>query len=227
VHHWPRIFVLMSCIVLSACSTMIKSEVTSFHEWPQDLQDKSYAFVQTREQANNLEYRNYQNLVRAELRRLGFVENMSAPPAKLSISMEYQMDGGRDVRDVYPVTVDPYPWYGPGFYGPYWPYYGYSPWAYPYWYGPPVVEYRESRYRLFTRQLKIGIMRVSDGKKMYEVTVHSEGTNGSLAAVMPYMIRSAFTDFPGPSGVPRTIKLEMQNEPAESETKPADSEIYS
>jgi hypothetical protein len=188
---------------------MIQSEVTAFHEWPQDLQDKSYAFVQTKEQANNLEYRNYQNLVRTELQRLGFFEHASAPPAALTVAMEYKVDT-RDVRVVEPVAVDPYPWYGPGFYGPYWPHYGYyHPFAYPYWYGPPIVEQRESRYRLFTRELKIGIARVADGKKLHDVTVKSEGTNNSLPAVMPYMIRSAFKDFPGPSGVPRTISLKM------------------
>jgi hypothetical protein len=208
VHYWIRLFILMSCIALSACSTMIQSEVTAFHEWPQTSPDKSYAFVQTKEQANNLEYRNYQNLVRTELQQLGFIEQPSAPPAKLTVSMEYQMDA-RDVRVVQPVAVDP--WYGPGFYGPYWPYYGYySPFAYPYWYGPPIIEQRESRYRLFTRQVRIGITRAADGKKLYDVTVNSEGTNGSLATVMPYMIRSAFKDFPGPSGVPRKVSLKME-----------------
>lgn len=210
MHYWYRLFILTSCLVLSACSTMIQSQVTAFHEWPQDLQDKSYAFVQTKEQENNLEYRNYQNLVRAELRRLGFTEYASAPPAKLKVSMEYRMDS-RDVREVQPVAVDP--WYGPGFYGPYWPYYGYyHPFAYPYWYGPPMVGYQENQYRLFTRRLNISITRASDGKKLYDVTVHSEGTNGSLAAVMPYMIQSAFQDFPGPSGVPRTIRLKMEEQ---------------
>lgn len=209
MHYWIRFFILTSCVVLSACSTMIKTEVTAFHEWPQDLQDKSYAFVQSKEQANNLEYRNYQNLVRAELQRLGFAERASAPPAKLMVTMEYSMEA-RDVRVVEPVAVDPYPWYGSGFYGPYWPHYGYyHPFAYPYWYGPPIIEQRESRYRLFTRQLKLGIARASDGKKLHDMTVKSEGTNDSLPAVMPYMIRSAFKEFPGQSGVPRTISLKM------------------
>jgi hypothetical protein len=209
VRYWIRVFILMSCLVLSACSTMIQSEVTAFHEWPQDLQDKSFVFVQTREQENNLEYRNYQNLLRAELQRLGFSERASAPPARLKVEMEYRVDA-RDVREVAPVAVDP--WYGPGFYGPYWPYYGYyHPFYYPYWYGPPMIEYRENRYRLFSRQLQIGITRASDGKKLYDVTVNSQGTNSSLAAVMPYMIRSAFEDFPGPSGVPRKISLKMED----------------
>lgn len=208
MYYWIRVFILMSCAALVACSTMIQSEVTAFHEWPKDLQDKSYVFIQTKDQQNHLEYRNYQNLVRSELQKLGFNQHASAPPAKLTVSMEYQIEE-RDVRVVQPVALDP--WFGPGFYGPYWPYYGYHhPFAYPYWYGPPIIEQRESRYRLFTRQLRIGIARASDGRRLYDVTVNSEGTNRSLPAVMPYMIRSAFTDFPGPSGVPRKISLKME-----------------
>lgn len=209
-----RLFLLISCLALSACSTMIQSEVTAFHEWPQNLQDKTYAFVQTKEQENNLEFRNYRNQLRAELQRLGFAEQGGAPPARLTVSMDYGMDS-RDVRVIEPVAVDPWygsPFYGPGFYGPYWPHYGYyHPFAYPYWYGPPIVEQRESQYRLFTRRLKIRIARVTDGKNLYDVTVHSEGKNGSLPAVMPYLIRSAFQDFPGPSGVSRVVKLKMED----------------
>jgi hypothetical protein len=43
------------------------------------------------------------------------------------------------------------------------------------------------------------------------VTVKSEGTNSSLAAVMPYLVRSAFAEFPGENGVPRQIELKIKD----------------
>jgi hypothetical protein len=49
-----------------------------------------------------------------------------------------------------------------------------------------------------------------DGKKLFDVTVNSDGDNGSLAFAMPYMVRSAFTDFPGKSGVPHRIDLKIK-----------------
>jgi hypothetical protein len=58
--------------------------------------------------------------------------------------------------------------------------------------------------------LKILIAQAANGKTLYDVTVDSEGTNGSLAAVMPYMVRSAFSEFPGQSGVPRRVELKME-----------------
>ncbi|HJV84366.1 MAG TPA: DUF4136 domain-containing protein [Noviherbaspirillum sp.] len=193
-------------ILVSGCGTTIQSNVTTFHEWPASLPDKHYVFERTKEQNNNLEYLNYENLVREQLNRLGFTEASPSTPPTLKVSLGYSVDS-RDVREVYPVVVNPYPypyWYGPAWRGYYGPFYD------PFWYGPPMVEQRVSQYRLYTRHLRIVIARMSDGKQLYETTVVSEGTNGSLAAVMPYMVRAAFTDFPGKSGVPHQVELKMQ-----------------
>lgn len=188
--------------LLAGCTTIIRSEVTTFHELPMQLQDKTYVFERTKEQNNDLEYRSYENLVRAELNRLGFAEASSARSPTLKVTLKYGINV-RDVREVYPVVVNPY-WYGPAWRGYYGPFYD------PFWYGPPVVEQRESQYQVFTRHLRIMLSRMADGKTLYETTVVSQGANGSLAAVMPYMVRSAFADFPGKSGVPHYVELKMQ-----------------
>lgn len=199
---------LSACLVavstlLAGCGTIIRSDVTTFHEWPDTLPDKSYVFERTKEQNDSLEYRNYENLVRNELTRLGFAEAPSGTRPALKAAIGYSIDG-RDVREVYPVVLHPYPyWYGPAWRGYYGPSYD------PFWFGPPIVEQRVSQYQLFNRQLRVSLSRMSDSKKLFETTVVSEGTNGSLATVMPYMVRSAFTEFPGKSGVPRRIELKM------------------
>jgi hypothetical protein len=194
----------VSSMLLAGCGTpVIRSQVTTFHQWPDELQNKSYVFERTKEQNQSLEYQAYENMVRAELNRLGFVETpISADPA-LTASLGYSISV-RDVREVYPVVVHPYgpgpmwhPYYGPAYYGPF-------------WYGPPVVQHHEVSYPLYTRKLRVVLTRRSDGKNLYETTVVSEGRNGSLPAVMPYMVRSAFANFPGPSGVPHRVELEMK-----------------
>jgi hypothetical protein len=200
---WLAILLLIaSGALLAGCASTITSQVTTFHEWPMQLQDKTYVFERTKEQDNNLEYRAYENLVRTELNRLGFREASSERPPTLKARLEYGISV-RDVREVYPVVV------GPSWYGPAWPGY-YGPFHDPFWYAPPIVERREANYQLFTRRLKIVLARISDGKTLYQTTVVSEGTNGSLAAVMPYMVRSAFADFPGKSGVPHYVELKMR-----------------
>ena len=191
-------------VLISGCSTapVIRNDVTAFHEWPASLQEKTYVFERTKEQDNSLEYRNYENLVRAELNRLGFVEASIAQAPRLKALLTYSIKV-RDVREVYPVVLNPY-WYGPAWRGYYGPFYD------PFWYGPPVVEQRESNYQLFTRQLHIVLAQASNGKRLWETTVVSEGRNGSLAAAMPYMVKSAFADFPGKNGVPHQVEFKMQ-----------------
>jgi hypothetical protein len=207
MQRWLMIFVVLASAVLSGCAApTFRSEVTAFHEWPAELPEKTFVFDHTAEQQNNLEYRSYENLLRYELSRLGFMEAANQRAARLKVSMSYRVDG-RDVRVVEAVNADPF-WYGPPYYGPRWRGY-YSPFYDPFWYGPPVVQYRDVSFELFKRQLKVTIARAADSKRLYDVTVESEGRNGSLAAVMPYMIRSAFAEFPGPSGIPRRIDLKM------------------
>ncbi len=200
----------VAAALLAGCTTpVIRSEVTAFHAWPAQTTEKSFAFTRTSAQENDLEYRAYEQLVRAELLRLGFAD-APASAAALRVALNYRVSE-RDVRQVEPVVINS-GWAG-GYYGPRWPYRYYDPFFMdPYWYSPPVVAYQESNYRLYRRQLQIGITRAADNRKLYDVTVNSEGRTSSLAAVMPYMIRSAFADFPGKNGVPHTVELEIRDD---------------
>ncbi|SDY60589.1 protein of unknown function [Collimonas sp. OK242] len=196
-------------LLLGGCATVIRSDVTAFNEWPADLPNKSYVFEHMAAQSNDLEYRNYENLVGAELQRLGFIPAGDTAP-QLKVALRYDI-AARDVRVVEPVVADPM-WYGP--YGPYgWGRPGfYSPFYDPFWYAPQVVGQREYNYQLFQRRLNIAITRAGNGQKLYDVTVTSEGKMNSLPAVMPYLIRSAFTDFPGKSGATHQVKLKVEDQ---------------
>ncbi|MES2025881.1 MAG: DUF4136 domain-containing protein [Pseudomonadota bacterium] len=200
---WLLMWVALSSLLLSGCASVIRTDVIAFHDWPADLQNKTYVFDHKVDQ-NNLEEKSYENLVRTELTRLGFVEAAAPNAPNLKVALKYKVDT-RDVRTVQPYVVDPY-WYGP-YYGPGW---RYGPYYDPFWYPGPITQYRDVQYQVFDRQLNILITRFKDGKKLYDVTVHSSGGNGSLAFAMPYLVRAAFTDFPGKNGVPRRIDLEIK-----------------
>lgn len=207
---WLIVPLLALVALLAGCTTpTIRSEVTVFHEWPIDMADKSFVFERTPEQDNNLEYRTYENLVRAELTRLGFGNAADAKAAKLKVSLHYSVTM-RDMKIVQPVVVDHY-WAGTRFYGPRWSGRGYhDPFYNPLWYGVPDVQYQETSFQVYRRELKIVIAQRVNNKKLYDATVASEGSIGALASVMPYMIRSAFVEFPAKNGVPRRIEFKMQ-----------------
>ncbi|KAF3999974.1 DUF4136 domain-containing protein [Glaciimonas immobilis] len=198
------------CLLLSGCASVIRSDVIAFNEWPANLPDKSFSFIHTAEQENDLEYRSYEAQVSHALQQLGFTQSVNAK-ATLNVTLSYGVRA-RDVHTIEPVEIDP-GIYGSPFYASGLGYRGfYGPLNGPFWYAPPIVVQREFNYLVFTRHMNVRIARTGDGKKLYDVTVVSEGRISSLPMVMPYLIQSAFSDFPGKSGVPRQVKLKIRND---------------
>jgi hypothetical protein len=201
-----------SLALLGGCATTpprIRSDVTVFQQWPGGLQGAPITFARTDAQNNDLEYRTYENLVAAELHRLGFTDAGPGHQARIKVAIGYGISG-RDVHLVQPVVVDPFwPHYG------YWPYYSRwrrYPFYDPFWYGPPMVAYEESQFEVFQRRLKILLSDAETNRTVYDVTVNSQGTNGNLAKVMPYMVHAAFAEFPSKNGETRHVVLEMQDQ---------------
>ncbi|MYM68762.1 DUF4136 domain-containing protein [Pseudoduganella sp. FT55W] len=212
-----------AAMLLSGCATTIHSNVTAFNDWPADIQDKSYAFEAPQGADDTLEYRNYQVLVANELGKLGFRQVADNQQPKLLVGMKFfTID--------HPVRVlqadDPFmgPYWGPGF-GRYQYGWGYSRWAYrpffydPYRFGPTVVEERIKHQ--YQRQLRVTINN-ANGAKLYDVTVQNTSGVQATPHVMPALVQSAFTGFPGQNGVPRNIDItiEPKSETVEVKTPP-------
>lgn len=197
-------------LLLTGCATTIRSDVTAFHQWPAELQDKSYAFLAPPPAEDTLEYSNYLNLVRGELARLGFREAPSADSAKLRVAMRFStVDRPERVIE----SMDPF-WtgrgYWPGRYGYPWAYhrwYGFRPYYDPFMYGP--VDLRETIRHSYERQLQVSI-NMADGKKLFDVTVQNTSRKAATPTVMPALVASAFAGFPGQNGVPHRIDLKVE-----------------
>jgi len=207
---WLYPLLAAASLLLSGCASVIESNVTSFHAWSPDYNQRAYAFAPAKEQENDLQYQNYAGLIRQELQFLGFTEARDVKAAQLQVSFSYGMNTEQVV--VSRPAYDPY-FYGPGwgrfgpfgprpfgFYGPYGPFYD------PFWDGGPM---QTTSYPVFLRRLQIGISQAGDGKKLFDVVVDSEGQRAGLTAAMPAMVRAAFEDFPGPSGVARHIRIKV------------------
>jgi hypothetical protein len=77
----------------------------------------------------------------------------------------------------------------------------------------PVAREQQRQYTVFYRELKLKISDTLAGQPLYEVTVRSEGKEGNLAKILPYLVRSAFAEFPGKSGIPRIIEMKLDAKP--------------
>ena len=208
------------CLLLSGCASKIRSEVTAFHQWPAAMAEKTFRFAHNEGEPTGLERQSYENLIRTELLKQGLREaggtKEAAKEAALAVSFNAVVSA-KDVRVVETVLVDSWsgmPWYGPGYYSPYWGGWpGYSPFYGPFSPGMPVARQQDRRYTVFYRELKLKINDTFAGQPLYEVTVRSQGKEGNLAKIMPYLVRSAFAEFPGKSGTPRIVEMKMNDEP--------------
>ncbi len=192
-------------LLLGGCATTIRSDVTTFQQWPAALADKSFAFEAPAPQDDTLEYRSYQDLVRGELKNLGFSE---APgKAALSVSMRFstleQPIRVIEVRDPFFLTASQQLYMRPYRYGPW----HRNPFYEPYWGRPLMVG--EEVENVYQRQLQVAI-KSADGKRLFDVTVHNVSKEASTPAMMPALVHSAFVGFPGPNGVARKVELKQE-----------------
>jgi len=197
----------LSLLLLGGCATTVRSDVTTFHQWPAQIADKSYAFEAPAPQDNTLELQNYENLVRAQLTRLGFHEVPQSPSLKVGVRF-VTVDVPTQV--IYPSYAPFYPYaarfgYG-GFRRRYWG--GYSAFYDPFW--GPVPRYDVEEEHRYHRQVQISISSVTDNKRLFDVTVRNVSKTMSTPKVMPALVQSAFEGFPGPNGGARVIELKQE-----------------
>ncbi len=209
-------------VLLSGCATTIRSDVTAFNAWTAEARDQSYAFEAPQGADDTLEYRSYQVLVSRELEKLGLHQAPPEQAAKLLVGMKFSTID-HPVRIVE--TQDPFmvgPYWGPGWgrYG--WGYsrLGYRPYFYdPFRFGAPLMVTERIKHE-YQRQLRITI-NATDGRKLYDVTVNNTSRVAATPQVMPALVQSAFTGFPGQNGVPRRVDLELKPQGEVSNAAPA------
>jgi len=184
--------------LLSGCASTISSEVTAFHQWPPASDSQMFVFSTPPEQEQSLEYQSYERLIQVQLERYGLHRDEANAAGSLKVEFSASATG-RDVIIIETVLIDSFygtRWYGPGFSS-----------RRPMWPSMPLARERERRYTVYQRQFKLKITDIQSQQTVYEGTVRSEGEEGNLVVVIPYLVESMFKDFPGQSGLPRIVKL--------------------
>ncbi len=198
-----RRLVALTVLCVAGCATgpqLLRTQVTTFNEWSALPAEKSYIFARTLEFQNSLELKSYEDIVRDELTLQGFKLATDASRAQLVVTLRPSISTTQvRVRDPWP--ADPFRgpfggWYGRRGFGWYDPY-----WAFPDSFSDYTID-------VFRRRLELDIdSKAVVGKRYYEGQVESTGDTAALPAVMPYLIRALFTDFPGNSGQTRRVDI--------------------
>ncbi len=194
-------------LLLTGCATTIRSDVTTFHQWPAQQTSKTYSIDAPAPDDDTLEVRSYLDLVRGQLTRLGFQE--AGADAALKVKMRFRTI---DVPVRVVQAVDPffgssarYGWspyrrhFGAAYYGGFYD---------PFWGGP--AGYQVVERHSYQRDVQVAIRAAADGKPLFDVTVHNTSNESSTPAIMPALVQSAFEGFPGPNGAARVIVLKEQ-----------------
>jgi len=203
--------VLAGAFLLGGCASTVTTEVTAFGQanWQNDP-PRTYAFDHAGGQADQLDRQTYEKWLAEALAKVGF-EQVAAAQARYRVSMEYDAAPGlmRVAETVYPD-----PWYG-GPWGPYWGPWGYRPWGPWGWgpgYWPPQTVVRD--VPVTYASLRVYFKDAKTGQRVYQVTAENRSEDAhSLAALMPYMIRSAFATFPADNGKPTLVTLPAETVP--------------
>ena len=181
--------------LLAGCTTYVTTQVTAFSDWSGSDGTRTYAFTRTPEQTNNLEQSTYEQIVANELALHAFRQvDQSAAHYLVALAWGIRSD---TVTVTQPVYYNPWP--GPYYWGR--PFDPWGPW------GPFPPSYVNQSYPVFTHLLGIRITDRATGKEVYNVTARNTDEQSSLIAAMPFLARSAMSDFPMGNGAVRTVKL--------------------
>lgn len=196
---------------LSSCAT-VQSDVTRFHTLPPQGSGQSFA-IRAASSSNTLEFGIYSARVASHLQSYGWSQASSGSP-DYTVLLDYQMGGSRERQGSVPImgqtgggttyhsgSVNSYGSYGStsG---------SYSGTSYtPATFG--VVGSAPYSVTVHDRYLDMKI-RDRGGRSVFEGRVVSTGRSADIAAVLPQMIDSLFTKFPGESGKTKRIEKASQ-----------------
>lgn len=199
-------------VFFSGCAKYVETNVSVFHELASPLQSATYVIIPSREQVENLEFQAYAKLIKAEMARYGLRES-SKLNARYGVHLSYGIDGGREVLSSIPV-------YGhTGISGIYTSgktdaqgvYTGVT-------FVTPRYDVVGSETRsdtVYNSFLYVDIVDLSVApaqRKVYEGKVSGKSETPFLGAVMPILVRSVFEDFPGTSGMTRSVRIPLNKE---------------
>jgi hypothetical protein len=182
--------------MLGGCAApVVSTRVTSFQQWPVDVAGQTYAFAQVSpEQAGNLEFQTYRDIIRAGLSPTGLVEAKPGQAARFVVDYQY---GVQPVHTVERQIYDP--GFYNGFYGPPW-------WGGPYW-GPSWIDVPVVRYRNW---LRLQIRDASrGGAEVYRSSAYTVTDRDALLRSMPYLVRALFDHFPGQNGEEHEVEYPL------------------
>lgn len=198
---------LCAVLLLTGCASTLTAKVTRFNQWPADAAGASYRFTAPDPQ-RDLELQAYQGQVGAELQQLGLRPAGPGEAARFVVDVQADLSEKQRQRLV-PVYSDQWVYVPPWrdaqgrLIGGHW---------LPDPMGARYVGDRTVTQTVQRSQLKLRISESGPGsgsRMVFEATAVHEGGDDDLVAVVPYLVRGTFQDFPGANGQVRRLSFDL------------------
>lgn len=190
--------VLYLCVLLlaTACTPTISAQTLRFNKGLELGTGKTFALVAEDNQANDLEFNHYAELVSRGLQTHGLPQASSLASANYRVTFTYTTDEGTRV-------INNYPDYGVyGGYGSYGSSIGVGGTVYPR--GGMSESYRFYTHRL---ELRIADVYSSPGSTVFQGRVSAEDSNPNITRIMPCLVAALFQSWPGINGVEQSVEV--------------------
>lgn len=198
--------VLASALLVTACASTLSARVTSYQQWPGNVQGQTYRIVAADAQRNNLEFQTFSDMVRAAMGPTGLVEAHAGAAPRFDVSIIYDNPVSQAWVQRY---NDPYIADGWGGFGPAWGGYygGYGGWGGGIYVMPSVVNVPVEVYK---NSLTVIIKdNQNHGAEVYRSTAVNMSSGDNLTVVMPYLAQAVFDNFPGNNGQVREVRYDL------------------
>jgi hypothetical protein len=194
---------------LAACATNFGADVTRFQS---QLPPPGQSFAVVADDPGlqgGIEFGQYSRLVAAQMLKLGYVEAPSPDTASMIVRFAYKVDTGHSYTSSAGFYGDPFwgPWrggyggFGGGFGGGFrgrGGFYGGGSWGYGW--NSPWFDGGIDSYTVYTSEISLKIDDHATSKRLFEGKAQAASTSNRLPYLVPNLVESMFTRFPGASG---------------------------
>ncbi|MFC4346603.1 DUF4136 domain-containing protein [Kordiimonas lipolytica] len=188
-------------LAVAACTNTFRSDVATFHELPAPSGEKVSILPMDEAKQDSLEFRQYAAILGNHLRLEGYEQAGNGKP-DLIVGFDVMINDGREKLDTRM-----------GFSGPR-PFYWRSYWHYGYFWDPYDPFYRHNTEvvarTVYTATLVMEV-RKPDGTLLFEGRAETETRTKAVPEVVPLLAEALFVEFPGPSGVTRHIRVDLDD----------------
>lgn len=203
-----RLMMPLALFLLAACATPFKAQVNRFQAMPAPQGQSFVVKPADPKREGSLEFAQYAALVSSKMTQIGYQPAANADAASLIVTVDYNIDGGREKIRSYPSTGFGYSRFGYSRFGGFNRFgYGRSRFVYgfndPFLFGSGFNEVES--FTVYNSGLNVNISRKADGQRVFEGKADAMSLNNNLTYLVPNLVEAMFTGFPGNSG--ETVKI--------------------